>query len=225
MNKKLLAAQVVITILTYALPIWLPAGIRAWPTAWIFLLMWLGFWLFILLWLFRRNPGLLQERMRIRTPDQKGWDRVVGPLVYVSLFLWLLFASFDAGRFHWSFMPGWLQGVGALILVCSFFLFFLTFRENSYLSPLVRIQEDRGQKVVTTGVYHYVRHPMYAATLVTVLGSSLLLGSCYGILAGLLVILTLGWRAVLEERSLREDLPGYLEYLKQVKYRFIPYIW
>jgi protein-S-isoprenylcysteine O-methyltransferase Ste14 len=225
MSKKLVAIQIMVTLLTYALPLWLPAGIRLWPTAWIFLGLWLGFWGFILLWLSRQNPALLQERMQIRTPDQKGWDRLMGPLVNVSLFLWLLFTAFDAGRFHWSRVPIWVQGLGVLILFASFVLFFLTFRENSFLSPLVRIQEDREQKVISTGVYSRVRHPMYAATLVASLGASLLLGSWYGILAGLIVALTLGCRALLEERSLQQSLPGYPEYLQKVKYRFIPYIW
>lgn len=224
-KRTLFSAQVVIFFLIYALPLFLPVGIRAWTAAWIFILLWSGFWLTILVWLSRQNPGLLQERMRLQTSDQKGWDKIVGPLIYVSLFVWLLLTSFDAARFHWSSVPVWLQMVGGIILICSFYLYFLTFRENSYLSPLVRVQQDRGQKVISTGLYHYVRHPMYAATLVFVVGTSLLLGSWYGMLMGLAVALTLGWRAVLEERTLQKELSGYVDYMEQVKYRFIPFVW
>jgi protein-S-isoprenylcysteine O-methyltransferase Ste14 len=131
----------------------------------------------------------------------------------------------DAVRFHWSHMPVWLQVVGAITLIISFFLFFLTFRENSYLSPMVRIQKDRGQTVVSTGPYHYVRHPMYAAILLFVPGVALLLGSWYGLLAGLLIVGMVARRAVLEERTLRQELPGYDAYMTQVKYRFIPHVW
>ena len=96
----------------------------------------------------------------------------------------MVFISFDAVRFHWSSVPAWLQVVGAVILLCSFYFLFLTFRENSYLSSVVRIQEERGQTVVSTGLYHYVRHPMYAGILVFMAGMSFLLGSWYGLLFG-----------------------------------------
>jgi protein-S-isoprenylcysteine O-methyltransferase Ste14 len=224
-NIKLVVAQVAITLLIYALPLFIPAGIRAWLAAWIFLLLWFGFWLFVLVWLFRQNPDLFWERMRLQASDQKGWDKIVGPLIYVSLFLWLLFTAYDAALFHWSPVPVWLQGLGGIILICSFFLFFLTFRENAYLSPLVRVQQDRGQTVISTGQYHYVRHPMYAATLIFVIGTPLLLGAWHGILVGPVVTLVLSWRAVLEERTLQKELPGYLEYTAQVKYRLIPFVW
>ncbi len=224
-NRKLIIAQVALTLLIYALPLFLPVGIRAWLAAWIFLALWLGFWFFILVWLFLRNPGLFWERMQLRTSDQKGWDKIVGPFIYISLFGWLLFTAYDAAHFHWSPVPTWLQGTGVIILICSFVLFFLTFRENAYLSPLVRVQEDRGQTVIFTGPYHYVRHPMYAATLVFVIGTPLLLGAWFGILVGPVVAFVLAWRTILEERTLQKELPGYIEYTQKVKYRFIPYIW
>jgi len=122
-------------------------------------------------------------------------------------------------------VPVWLQVVGANVLIGSFPLFFATFRENSYLSPMVRIQEDRGQTVVSTGPYHYVRHPMYAAALLFLLGTALLLGSGFGLLLGLILVAMIAGRAVLEEHTLREELQGYDSYMAQVKYRLIPYIW
>jgi len=224
-NIKLVIAQVAITLLVYALPLFLRAGIHAWLAAWIFLALWFGFWFLILVWLFRQNPDLFWERMRIQTSDQKGLDKIIYPLLYISLFLWLLFTAYDAARFHWSPVPIWLQGFGAIILICSFFLFFLTFRENTFLSPLVRVQQDRGQTVISTGPYHYVRHPMYAATLIFVIGTPLLLGAWYGILVGPVVALVLAWRSVLEELTLQKELPGYLEYMAQVKYRLVPFVW
>lgn len=136
-----------------------------------------------------------------------------------------MFIAFDAVRFHWSPIPVWLQIVGALVLVCSFYLFFLTFRENEYLSPVVRIQDDRGHAVVSTGPYQYVRHPMYAGILVFVVGTSLLLGLGYGVLFGLMLVGLVARRAVLEERTLRQELRGYAAYMAQVQYRIIPYVW
>ena len=128
-------------------------------------------------------------------------------------------------RWHWSQMPVWLQVGGALVLLCSLVLIALTFRENSFLSPTVRIQEERGHTVVSTGPYQYVRHPLYASGLLLFLGTSLLLGSWYGLLLVLVMIPGGAVRAVLEERVLREELPGYDAYMAQVKYRLIPYVW
>ncbi len=133
--------------------------------------------------------------------------------------------ALDAVRFRWSELPVWLQVVGGVILLCSFYLFYLTFRENSYLSPAVRIQSERGQMVISTGPYHYVRHPMYSAGLLFFLGTSLLLGSLYGLVAALVLICAIGIRAVLEERTLRQELEGYETYMAQVRYRLIPYLW
>jgi protein-S-isoprenylcysteine O-methyltransferase Ste14 len=209
----------------FALALFLPAGTLAWPAGWIFLGLFFGFYLAVTIWLFRHNPGLLQERMRLRTSDQQGWDKVLFPLLMIFPFVWLMFIAFDAARFHWSPLPAWLQLVGAIVLLCSFVLLFLTFRENAYLSPVVRIQDERGHTVVSSGPYHYVRHPMYMAIVVFVVGTSLLLGSWLGVLLGLIIVVMLGWRAVLEERTLQQELPGYTGYMAQVKYRLIPYIW
>jgi protein-S-isoprenylcysteine O-methyltransferase Ste14 len=163
--------------------------------------------------------------MRLGTSDQKGWDKLLFPLLLILPFAWLMFMSFDAVRVHWSPLPFWVEIIGAIVLLCSFYLLFLTFRENAYLSPVVRIQKERGHTVVSTGPYHYVRHPMYAAMLVFVVGTSLLLGSGYGLLLGLLFILVLAQRAVLEERALRTELQGYATYMAEVKYRLIPHVW
>ncbi len=224
-NTKLLVGQIVGLFVVFALALFVPAGTIAWLSGWIFLTLFFGFFLAVEWWLFRHNPGLLEERLHFGTSDQKGWDKVIFPLLGVSPFVWLVFISLDAARFHWSPVPVWLQVVGAVILVFSFYLFFLTFRENSYLSPVVRIQEERGHIVVSTGPYHYVRHPMYAGIVVFFVGTPLLLGSWYGVLLGILLVVILMRRAVLEERTLREELHGYADYMAQVKYRLIPFVW
>jgi protein-S-isoprenylcysteine O-methyltransferase Ste14 len=131
----------------------------------------------------------------------------------------------DVVRFHWSRMPLVLQIVGAIALVASFLILSLTFRENSFLSPTVRIQEERGQTTISTGPYHYVRHPMYAGGLLLFLGTPLLLGSWYGLVMFLLFLPGLAVRIRLEERVLREELPGYVAYMAQVKYRLLPHVW
>lgn len=224
-NLKMLAGQFVGVFLLFALALFLPAGTIAWPAGWTFLGLFFGFILILNLWLLKHNPGLLQERMHLRADNQKSWDKVLFPAMLLLFFVWLGGIGLDAERLHWSHASFWLQIVGGIVLLGSFYLLFLTFRENSYLSPVVRIQEERGQTVVSTGPYHYVRHPMYAAISVFVIGTSLLLGSWYGLLIGLAPLVILARRAVLEERTLREKLQGYASYTAQVQYRIVPYVW
>ena len=224
-NIKQQVAETLGFFVVFALALFLPAGTLAWRAGWIFLLLFFGFYLMVTMWLYTHNPGLMHERMRLGSSDQEGWDKVLFPLMEVCFIVWLIFMSLDAVRFHWSSVPLWLQMVGTLILLCSFYFLFLTFRENSYLSPVVRIQEERGHKVISTGLYHYVRHPMYIAILVFIIGTSLLLGSWYGLGFVIICMAILARRAVLEERTLRVELPGYTSYMTQVRYRFIPGVW
>ncbi len=214
------------TFVVFGLALFLAAGTAAWFEGWAFLVLFFAFTLALSAWLLRHNPGLLTERMTgIGKPNQPVWDRIFIALIELFFIVWLVLMPLDAVRFHWSKMSGWLHLPGAVLLLGSFYLFFLTFRENPYLSPAVRIQNDRGQTVISTGPYHYVRHPMYAAVLPFVIGTSLLLGSWYGLIMGLALVIGIAFRAVKEEDVLRRELPGYERYMAQVKHRFFPYIW
>ena len=224
-DLKQLATQTFLLFVGLALTLFLPAGTLAWLAGWIYLVLFFGFFLSVNAWLLRHNPALLQERMRLSRPNQQGWDKLLFPLLLAFPFAWLIFISLDATRFHWSPVPSWIQGAGLAVLLFSFYIFFLTFRENSYLSTVVRIQEERGHTVVSTGPYHYVRHPMYAGFLFFMIGTPLLLGSWYGVILGLAFMLVVARRAVLEEHTLQKGLPGYAEYMSEVKYRLIPYLW
>lgn len=205
--------------------LFLAAGTMVWPAGWIFLSLFYGFILVSILQLSTSNPGLLVERMSLSKSNQKSWDKIFFPLFLAMFIAWLVLIALDAMRFHWSEMPIWLQGVGGLILAGSFALIYLTLQENSYLSPTVRIQEDRGQTVVSTGPYGYVRHPMYTGILFFSLGTALLLGSWPGLLLSPILIGLIATRAVLEERMLRDELSGYDTYMAKVHYRFIPHVW
>ncbi len=225
-NRRLLTTQIVGMFVVFALALFLAAGTVVWPAGWAFLVLFFGFTIAISRWLLRHNPGLLTERMTgIGKPDQKTWDKLFFVVANLFFLAWLVVMPLDAVRFHWSRMPPWLQVVGAILLLCSFYLFFLTFRENAYLSPAVRLQTERGQTVVSTGPYQYVRHPMYATAIIFLVGTTLLLGSWYGLILGLILIVAIAIRAVREERTLRAELPGYEEYLAQVKYHLVPYVW
>ena len=225
-NRKLLMVEISFMFVVFALALFLAAGTIAWPAGWAFLILFFGFTLAISRWLLSHNPGLLTERMTgLTKPDQKTWDKVFYPLVNLIFLAWLILMPLDAVRFHWSYMPDWLQVVGAILLLLSFYLFFLIFRENAYLSPAVRIQSEREQTVVSTGPYRFVRHPMYATAIIYLTGTALLLGSWFGLIFASAIVLAIAFRAVQEERTLRAELPGYNAYMAQVKYRLIPFIW
>jgi len=224
-NKKALAAQIAGMLLVFGVALFGSAGTIAWAAGWIFLILFFGFTVALSGWLLRHDPGLLKERMTVFKPDQKTWDKVFLPIALAGFIGWLILMPLDAVRFHWSSVPEWLQAVGAILLLASFYLFFLAYRENPYLSPMVRIQRDRGQRVVSTGPYSYVRHPTYSGVILLTAGSSLLLGSWYGLLAGLAINAMVTIRALLEERVLRRELEGYAGYMARVKYRLIPGVW
>ncbi|HLG62126.1 MAG TPA: isoprenylcysteine carboxylmethyltransferase family protein [Ktedonosporobacter sp.] len=211
-------------LLLFPLALFLAAGTIFWPAGWIFLLLLYSFVVITARMLFKRNPGLLEERMSMFGPNQKGRDGMFVLLLVICM-LWVILMPLDAVRFHWSQMPLWLQVAGAIILAGSFTLIYQAFRENSYLTPTVRIQEERGHTVVSTGLYRYIRHPMYAGCHLFFIGMPLLLGSLLGLVLAPILIGLFFRRAVLEERVLKKELPGYEAYMVEVSHRFIPYVW
>jgi protein-S-isoprenylcysteine O-methyltransferase Ste14 len=225
-NVKLLTLESIGLVVVFALVLFLAAGTMFWAAGWVFLLLFFGADGALGLWLLRHDPGLLKERMTgFGKPGEPTWDKIFFVFVSVYFLAWMVLMGLDAVRFRWSQVPVWLQVVGAVLLLVSFYLFFLTFRENPYASAVVRVQPERGQTVITTGPYQYVRHPMYAAGIPLGAGMPLLLGSWYGLLLGLVFVLALALRAVQEERVLRAGLPGYEEYMARVPYRFLPHVW
>ncbi len=215
----------VVSFLLLALLLFLPADTVLWPAGWIFWSLLLGFTVVNTGLLFKSDPGLLQERFSFSQPNQPTSDKVLTSVNVLLALAWLILIPLDAVRFHWSHMPLVLQIIGGIVLVGFMPLAILTFRENSFLATMARVQEERGQTVISTGPYHSIRHPLYASALLFCLGTPLLLGSWYGLLFVPIVIAGLMGRTLLEERVLREELPGYAAYMAQVKYRFIPYIW
>jgi len=206
--------------------LFIAAGTVFWLYGWIFLILLYGFMVALFIWLLRYDPGLIEERTEAAyKSDQPTLDRAENVLAYPVIGVWLIVMPLDAVRFHWSQMPTWLHVVGAILLLSSFYLVYRTYRENPYLSSAVRVQEERGQTVVSTGPYRYVRHPLYTSALLFFLGSALLLGSWIGVILGLLVVGGLAIRAVGEEQVLLKGLKGYDAYMALVRWRLIPHVW
>ena len=221
-----LLANIAGMAVVFALVLFLPAGTLAWTAGWVFFALFFAFVLALSFWLLRFNRDLLIERLTgVGRRDQKTWDKVILAVAGLGFFAWLALMALDGRRYHWSRVPTFAQGLGAVLLVASFWLFYLTFRYNPYLSPAVRLQTDRAQSVIDTGPYRYVRHPMYSGFALFTVSTALLLGSWLGVIASAALVALVAVRATLEERVLRAELSGYDVYARRVRYRLIPYIW
>lgn len=201
------------------------AGTLDWPGAWVYL----GWSAAVSfgggLWLARHDPGLLAERLgSLVQRDQKTWDKVFMATILVLWFAWLVLMGLDR-RHGWSHVPIPVQLAGFVLLCLGCYLVALTFKANSFAAPVVKIQKERQHRVIDTGPYAYVRHPMYAGALLINAGAPLLLGSWWGLLVGALFTLLIALRAVLEERTLKAELEGYTAYAARVRYRLVPYLW
>jgi protein-S-isoprenylcysteine O-methyltransferase Ste14 len=206
-----------------ALILW-PAGTLAYPGAWAFIVLLAAGGAAMILWLSKYSPSLLRERMTSPLQRaQKPWDRVFLILFMLAFLCWMAFMGWDAARTGFSAVPPWLQVLGGFGVVINMLGTWRTFHANAFAVPVVKIQE--GQRVIDTGPYAIVRHPMYASALFLFIGTPLLLGSWLGLALAALLILALAWRTIREERVLLAELSGYDDYAARVRYRFVPLVW
>jgi len=225
MARKLIL-QTLIWFGGMGLLLFVPAGTLDWPGAWAFLAEMVALSTVTGLLLARHDPALLAERLG--SPIQEGQptaDKFLLISIFLALAGWLVFMALDAVRFRWSNAPDWAQVIGALSLALSIWIGYRAMRENSFAAPVVKIQKERGQTVITTGPYSYVRHPLYAGALFLFIGVPLLLGSWWGLAPTPVFVLLLVARILLEEKTLRAGLEGYDAYAARVRYRLVPLIW
>jgi protein-S-isoprenylcysteine O-methyltransferase Ste14 len=221
-----LIVQTSVWIAIMGLLLFVAAGNWLWAQAWAYLAIFVLGSIGFSAWLLRRDPALLASRLGpLMQRGQPLWDRAF-VLIFIFVWLgWLVVMGLDAQRWRTSSMPVWLNVLGGALVVGGFLATVMVFRENSFAAPVVRVQTERAHRVIDTGPYAMVRHPMYAAALLYLVGMPLLLGSWYGLLVLPLFILGLAPRAVFEERLLKRDLPGYQDYMRRVRYRLIPGVW
>ena len=200
------------------------AGRLDWGGAWIFLLLFLAFLLGVAVWGTIRMPELMEERSKAGG-NVKTWDKVIMSLYSILFFGTFIIAALDAGRLRWSQVPPVIQLVGIVGLFFAGALAWWVMMSNAYASRYVRIQDDRGQQVVTTGPYRYVRHPLYAGVPLLFWCLPLVLESYWALVPGFLITILFVIRTALEDNTLQAELPGYAEYAQRVRYRLIPGIW
>ena len=191
--------------------------------AWTFLAVYFGASAAITLYLMKKDPQLLARRMSGGPAAEKlPAQKIVMSLTSLGFIGLLVIPALDR-RFAWSHMPPWGALVGDVLVGLGFLGICYVFRENSFTSATIELAPD--QKVISTGPYALVRHPMYATALVMLLGIPIALGSMWGVLVFVAILPALLWRLLDEERFLAKNLPGYREYQTRVRYRLIPKVW
>jgi protein-S-isoprenylcysteine O-methyltransferase Ste14 len=219
------AFQSTVWIAGMAALLFAPAGTWRWPAAWVFLAAMIVIGFGCGLWLARTDPELLAERMRLTARDEQPTaDKFFIPVIGATFLGWFVAMGIDH-RLHGCELPRVLQALGlALQLVSTVFIMWV-FHENSFAAPLVKVQRERGHHVIDSGPYAFVRHPMYTGAIVFFIGIPLLLGSPWGLIAVPLLALMFAIRIIIEERTLRDGLEGYIDYTSRVRYRLLPGIW
>lgn len=220
--KLLISALTKVTcgILLVGVLLFLPAGTLAYEKGWLFMGILFGPMLIAGFVMLFKAPDLLKKRLdaKEKQGDQKAVVAISG-LMFIGGFV---VAGFDH-RFGWSCMPLAVTVAASVLFLAAYALYAEVLRENAYLSRTIKVEE--GQRVVSTGLYGLVRHPMYAATILLFLMMPLVLGSWYAAIIFLVYPVLIIIRLTGEEKLLMKELPGYAEYRKKVKYRLIPFIW
>lgn len=203
--------------------LFLPAWTFNYWQAWVFIVVFGLATNGIGIYLSLNDPELLERRKKGGPAAETRMAQKI--LISIAALLLpgvLIFSAFDY-RFGWSPVPGYISWLGDLLIVCGLFVDLLVFRENSYGGSSIEIVQ--GQKVISTGLYAIVRHPMYVGVLIMIIGMPLALDSWWGLLVLVPGLIALVLRVIDEEDLLQKDLPGYTDYTRRVHYRLVPYIW
>ena len=192
--------------------------------AWVFLAVFFGSAFVITVYLMKKDPELLERRTTVGPTSEKEMSqKIIQSFAQVAFLLVIIFPALDH-RFGWSVvMPPYVNIAGDLLIAIGFYIVFLVFKENSYTSALIEVYAE--QKVISSGPYAHVRHPMYTGALILLLGTPLALGSWWGVLTMIPITAVIIWRLLDEERFLTKNLPDYAGYKAKVKYRLVPFIW
>jgi protein-S-isoprenylcysteine O-methyltransferase Ste14 len=210
-------------IAVLAVLLFAPAWTLDYWQAWVYLFVFAASSALITTYLWKRDPNLLERRINagLRAENEKIQKliQLLASFVFIGV---MILPSLDH-RFSWSAVPLPVVVGGDILVALGFFIVFLVFKENTFTAATISVTP--GQKVVSTGPYAVVRHPMYSGALVMLIGTPLALGSWWGFLMFIQMAFIIAWRARDEERFLFKNLSGYKEYCQVVKYRLVPFVW
>jgi len=229
MNKPKLSIsqQAILGLVFLAIVVWLAlfvsAGNVVYWQGWLYWILFFSSVTSISLYFIRKDPNLISSRVKVGpTAETKRSQKISQTLAAVFFVLLLLIPPFDF-RFGWSSVPLYLVLISDVFVVVGFAVVFLVFRQNTFASAIIEVQAE--QRVISTGVYGIVRHPMYSGALLLLLFTPLALGSFWGLLVFFPLLAVICFRLDDEEKTLSVNLKGYEEYRKKTRYRLIPYVW
>jgi protein-S-isoprenylcysteine O-methyltransferase Ste14 len=227
MSPFKLVAGVVFNVAVYGLLLFVPAGTLHWWRAWVFLAVTMAVMVVAVFTILPDSADLLSQRAKgIIQKGQPLWDRVLVILLVVSYVAQISFIPLDVFRFHLMPKPGvTVSCFGLALYVGGWWIMTRVMKVNPFAVPVVKLQEERHQRVIDTGVYAMVRHPMYAGFAPMAVGPALWLESYTAALLAVVPIAVLAVRSVFEERFLKKELKGYEAYTDKVRYRLIPFVW
>jgi len=215
--------QGVFGTLLFVIVIFLPAGTFGYWQGWLFLGTFaastIGFSVYLAIY----DRPLLERRMKAGPQHEREWtQKIIVSLIVLAFFASIILPALDY-RYGWSPVAPQVSLLGAALILLSFLFMFWVIRVNSFAASNIRVEQD--QRVIDTGPYAYVRHPMYAAAVWLFVGVPLALGSWWSLGLIVLVVPVLMWRLLDEEKILQRDLPGYTEYVRRVRFRLVPFVW
>jgi len=223
LRKKILVKVLIRFFMAFALVgvlIFLPAGTLKYLNGWLFVAGLMFPMTIALIYLIFKDPELLEKRINLKEKEEAQKKYVkFSILLFVIAYI---IPGLDY-RFGWSTVPSWLVWISLIFMIGGYIMFMFVMLQNRYASRVIEIQNE--QKLISTGLYSVVRHPMYLAATILYLTSSLVLGSFYALIPMSLLPFLLAFRIINEEKVLLKGLTGYEEYVKKVKFRMIPFIW
>jgi len=220
-----IAAQFGLSFTIMGVALFGSAGTLLWPEAWLYIILHLSYAFFMTAWLKLHDPELLIKRTELGTPAEGSWDKRFFWLLIALFIPYLMIPGFDAVRFGWTDLPLPVQMGALIVLSWSLWLVFRVMQENSFASPLIEVQTDRGHRVIDSGPYAYVRHPMYTGAIAFLFSLPIWLGSLAALPLAAVISGIFIFRIFAEEEVLSSGLEGYTEYCGRVKYRLIPKVW
>jgi protein-S-isoprenylcysteine O-methyltransferase Ste14 len=210
-------------IVLLAIFLFLPGWTFNYWQAWVFLVIFTVSVFLITLYFLKRDPNLIQSRLKAGpAAEQQKSQKIIQALAGLFFILPFITASIDH-RLRWSNVPTWIVLLGDVLVAVGLFIVFLVFRENTFTSATIEVRDE--QKVISTGPYGLIRHPMYSGAFLMLLGIPLALGSWWAFIFVFLLFAAIVWRLLEEEKFLSKNLPGYAGYREKVRYRLIPFVW
>ncbi len=220
--KQLIRSSVSGTLVMLAL-LFIPSGTLNYWQGWVYMAVFIICSAAYTVYLAKHDPALLKRRTEAGISHEKEpAQKVIIFCLFVTSIVLVILSPLDV-RFHWSLVPWYVSLIGNVLVAFSFYIFYLVSKVNTYAAATIRVEE--GQKVIMTGLYGFIRHPMYLGGLFLFLGTPLALGSWWTLLLAPVFLSILVARILNEEKILARDLPGYTEYQKKVTTRLIPFIW